>query len=252
MSSTKFIKTVFFFFAFLLTISILSSIQLNAQELQEVVYLKNGSIIRGTIIEQVPGKSLKIQTADGSVFVYQMEEVEKITKEKPVSTNIYSNYQMGNSEFLFNPLGFLQFGPIFEYNFRIGQSFFIGPHFRYSAGGVLYHVVADYTEGLDMTSAAVGISMKNFYGASQDKFYVGGIIEYGWGGGELYNDNNNIQYYSHTYISLSSNIGYRWRYDSGFFLNVGGIIGIAPQLSNDKETETTIIAMAELSFGWEF
>lgn len=48
---------------------------------QEVVYLKNGSIIRGMIIEQVPNKSIKIQTADRSVFVYQMDEVEKITKE---------------------------------------------------------------------------------------------------------------------------------------------------------------------------
>jgi hypothetical protein len=51
------------------------------QSSQDVLYLKNGSIIRGTIIEQVPNKSLKIQTADGSVFVYSIEEVEKITKE---------------------------------------------------------------------------------------------------------------------------------------------------------------------------
>lgn len=50
-------------------------------ELQEVVYLKNGSVIRGTIIEQIPGISLKIQTADGNIFFYKMEEVEKITKE---------------------------------------------------------------------------------------------------------------------------------------------------------------------------
>ena len=53
-----------------------------AQEMQEVVYLKNGSIIRGTIIEQVPDKSLKIQTYDGSIFAYEMAEVEKITKEQ--------------------------------------------------------------------------------------------------------------------------------------------------------------------------
>ena len=53
-----------------------------AQELQEVVYLKNGSIIKGTVIEQVPGKSLKIQTNDGSIFAYEMSEVEKITKEQ--------------------------------------------------------------------------------------------------------------------------------------------------------------------------
>lgn len=48
---------------------------------EDVVYLKNGSIIRGVIIEQVPGVSLKIKTKDGSVFFYKMEEVDKITKE---------------------------------------------------------------------------------------------------------------------------------------------------------------------------
>lgn len=51
---------------------------------EEVVYLKNGSIIHGIIIEQIPGKSLKIQTSERNVFVYQMDEVEKITKEIPV------------------------------------------------------------------------------------------------------------------------------------------------------------------------
>jgi len=49
---------------------------------QDVVYLKNGSIIRGTIIEQVPNESLKIETADGSLFVYKLSEVEKMTKER--------------------------------------------------------------------------------------------------------------------------------------------------------------------------
>jgi hypothetical protein len=53
----------------------------NAQNYTEVVYLKNGSIIRGVIIEQVPGVSVKLQTADKSVFVFKMEEIEKITKE---------------------------------------------------------------------------------------------------------------------------------------------------------------------------
>lgn len=48
----------------------------------DVVYLKNGSIIKGTIIEQVPNVSLKIETRDGSVFVYKIEEIEKMTKEK--------------------------------------------------------------------------------------------------------------------------------------------------------------------------
>jgi hypothetical protein len=50
-------------------------------EYVEVLYLKNGSIIRGMIIEQIPNEQVKIQTSDGSVFVYTMDQVLKITKE---------------------------------------------------------------------------------------------------------------------------------------------------------------------------
>ena len=57
-----------------------------SQKQQEIVYLKNGSVIRGTVIEQVPNKSIKVQTADGSIFVYQMNEVEKMTKETHLDT----------------------------------------------------------------------------------------------------------------------------------------------------------------------
>ncbi|MEY4042381.1 MAG: hypothetical protein RL233_1912 [Bacteroidota bacterium] len=50
-------------------------------EYVEVLYLKNGSIIRGMIIEQIPNEQVKIKTSDGSVFVYTMDQVLKITKE---------------------------------------------------------------------------------------------------------------------------------------------------------------------------
>jgi TM2 domain-containing membrane protein YozV len=48
---------------------------------KDVVYLKDGSVIKGIIIEQIPNVSLKIETSDGSIFVYKMEKIEKITKE---------------------------------------------------------------------------------------------------------------------------------------------------------------------------
>lgn len=60
------------------------------QNLQEVVYLKNGSVIKGTIIEQVPNESLTIKTADGSTFVWKMSEISKITKEAVKPTRTYS------------------------------------------------------------------------------------------------------------------------------------------------------------------
>jgi hypothetical protein len=48
---------------------------------KDVVYLKNGSVIKGEIIEQIPNKSIKIQTSDGSIFVYNISDIEKMTKE---------------------------------------------------------------------------------------------------------------------------------------------------------------------------
>jgi hypothetical protein len=49
---------------------------------RDVVYLKNGSIIRGSLAAVVPDSVVKIQTADGSLFVFRMSEVEKIVKEE--------------------------------------------------------------------------------------------------------------------------------------------------------------------------
>lgn len=86
--------------AFLLIVFVLAGLCVNAQTLEEVVYLKNGGIIRGIIIEQVPNESLKIQTKDGNVFVYQIEEIEKITKEAPVNT--YQSYNYASRESIYN------------------------------------------------------------------------------------------------------------------------------------------------------
>jgi len=52
-----------------------------AQAYIDVLYLKDGSIIRGQVLEQTPDKSVKIQAYDGSIFVYNMDQVEKIVKE---------------------------------------------------------------------------------------------------------------------------------------------------------------------------
>ena len=52
-----------------------------AQEYQDVVYLHDGSIIRGMIVEQIPNESLLIRTADGSQYRITMDRVERITRE---------------------------------------------------------------------------------------------------------------------------------------------------------------------------
>ena len=54
--------------------------------MEDVVHLKNGNVIRGTIIEQIPGESLKIQTQGGSVFVYTMDEIAELAREPVIET----------------------------------------------------------------------------------------------------------------------------------------------------------------------
>lgn len=54
----------------------------NKSDYIDVVYLKNGGVIKGMIIEQTPNVQIKIQTKDGSIFVYKFDEIEKITKEQ--------------------------------------------------------------------------------------------------------------------------------------------------------------------------
>lgn len=56
-------------------------VSVDAADMQDVIHMKNGGVIRGMIVEQVPGQTLTIVTADGNRFVFKMDEVQRITKE---------------------------------------------------------------------------------------------------------------------------------------------------------------------------
>ena len=62
-------------------VGLTASLPAFAQPMEDVVYLKDGGVVRGTIIEQVEGESLRIETAGGNVFAYSMEEIAEITSE---------------------------------------------------------------------------------------------------------------------------------------------------------------------------
>lgn len=58
----------------------LATQNLSAQRMQDVIYLDNGSKIRGTILEKQDDK-VKIQLSGGTELVFEMEEVKEITSE---------------------------------------------------------------------------------------------------------------------------------------------------------------------------
>ena len=65
---------------------------------EDVVYLKDGSIIHGMITEEVPGVSLKIETKDGNVFVYKMKAIKKITHSQEQSNNTENNTNQNSTQ----------------------------------------------------------------------------------------------------------------------------------------------------------
>ncbi len=63
-----------------------SSALLWSQQTQDAVHLKNGSIIKGQVIEYTQGEGgqIKIRTADGSLLIYPSTDVVKMEKENVV------------------------------------------------------------------------------------------------------------------------------------------------------------------------
>jgi len=53
-----------------------------SQQMEDVIYLKNGSIIHGIIIEQTPNVSIKIKTREGNILAYKYEDIENSPKKK--------------------------------------------------------------------------------------------------------------------------------------------------------------------------
>ena len=65
-----------------------SAMAQNIGDYIDVVHLKNGSKIKGVIVEQIPGEKIKIKTSDGSEYVFAETDVLKFTREEKPKENI--------------------------------------------------------------------------------------------------------------------------------------------------------------------
>lgn len=66
----------------LITLLIITGFTLSAQRPKDVLYLKNGSIIYGKLIE-IKDDQYKMQTPEGSTFIFKTDEVDRFAKESP-------------------------------------------------------------------------------------------------------------------------------------------------------------------------
>jgi len=224
----------------------------NAQQQRDVIYLKNGSIIKGNVVEMNPSENLKIATSDGKIFVFRMDEIEKMVKEsvtEPITESVsepvtetekapetktviveenkasvsgsQQNTTLGPVAIGFQPLGFLQFGPVLNVEFRIGHNFVIGPQFRYNALGLVFNAINEFENTMLCFGAGVGV--KHFPIPDQkNKFYYGLAVEYEYGESDDYGD----WWGTDAGIVSMVNAGYRFRYNSGFYMNLGAFAGV--------------------------
>lgn len=81
-------KSVSVFFALLFLVSITFA----QNRKKDVVYLKNGSIINGQIINSLPSKQVKIKTSDNSLWVVESSEIDSLGKTSNSLKQIHTGY----------------------------------------------------------------------------------------------------------------------------------------------------------------
>ena len=69
-----------------IVILVLSIASCYGQEYRDVVFMKNGSVIKGFYKELYPNDSIRMETIDGGYFVCALADIERIAKER---TEVY-------------------------------------------------------------------------------------------------------------------------------------------------------------------
>jgi len=217
----------------------------------------------------------KVEVIEGMDLVQEKKKVKEVRpprveriREEPMVDVASSGRPMGKTAFLVNPLGFLQFGPVFSGEFSIASNTFFTAHLRYQALGILYQILArdEIDDYVSFGSMAVGVGMKHFLEnpRSPNRFYFGGFAEYGWGGSG--GDVDTLWEWKgrNAQINVALNFGHRWRYRSKFLLNVGVLAGTSIEIKDDwwyidspstiLEGDPTIYILGwlEFSLGWEW
>ncbi len=73
--------------SFILALALISSV--SAQALEDVIYKKDGTVLRGSLIEQdFENGRYKIQLQGGSIFAVSKDEITKISKEAPLNNTV--------------------------------------------------------------------------------------------------------------------------------------------------------------------
>lgn len=245
---------------FFICFSFFAIISLGQNNYEEVVYLKNGSVIHGVIIEQIPNTSIKIKTYDGNIFAFKIDEIEKITKELPVSSKNNKSRQKGNLFFgiksginltdLTNNSGPYdeQLIPRFQASLVLRKClthvFSFQPELQYSRQGFLIKINNSNLSNTSVTRNSVSeyLNLSSLFrfdlGKNQTKFIlmVGPYLGYciNWKN-EVSYDNKKINYWVSDWSSTNR-------------IEIGGSVGFG--ISHSLTNNDQIVLDSKLSYGF--
>lgn len=156
-------KKLNLFIACLLLASIVFS-----QENKDVVYLKNGSVVKGIITEPAYNQHIKTTTSDGNIFVFKYSEIKKMTKEAEEI-----NFDDGGQ---------------YSYGIAIGEGGLVGLPFRYyinpkvaiEAGAYfrsVFSLADDKINTFSSTTLAgrTNLYLSKFYNLIKEKIILNGL-----------------------------------------------------------------------------
>ena len=228
---------------------------------------RDGSEVNGKLISH-NNVRVNIIKQDGRVVAVAKMDVENVyLLGRGTVTRTIETTEFGPSYFAVNPLGLLQFGPMVEYAFKINKRAYASLNLRLSGIGLLYQAIITngFEDYLAPWSFALGIKSTGLLPSqtSNNALYFGGYFELGfnWDAGDL---GTSYEWESRFgTLAAASNIGYRWRFPSGFFINLGLFAGVAfeiwdtwwyvyaPGYEYEGTKEIVFFGFLEFSMGWE-
>lgn len=218
---------------------------------QDVIILKSGDEIKSKVLE-INDREIKykrfdnldgpvISTLKTEVFMikYQNGTKEVINSTAPVTgpentTNTSSRPYVDPNPNRFglyvNPLGFVQFGPMVGMEITRNSHLIIDGHARFSSAGVLMYEISRSSSGTapyKISGLGVGGGLKYLSPSRIGGFYIGFLMEYGWQT-QFYDKDESWEWQEDVnYFVTVANVGYKFRFSGGFYINTGALLGTA-------------------------
>lgn len=190
---------------------------------QDAVYLENGSMVRGVIIENIPESHVKIQTVDGSIWVFESDRISRVDvvdKYKPSNPVILSPRGFYNV----TDIGFLpgrnNYSGVFTVSAQTSCGYRINPNISLGAGVGLenfevalaplfgearFNLLKGSFSPFLAVKGGYALPMNNYKDANDDWMYKGG---------PMFSSAIGIRNYFSSHMGMTVSLGYRYQQSS--------------------------------------